>query len=120
MSQEEVEPSLLVKLSEPAEAQITEAYQWLWQFGFDVAERWLHGITEAITEEARQTAGPIGFQRPLVIEENPYPDHTVYSFLYRPSRRGTAWKVYYELVDDDQDSTIDTLLVVRVRHASAR
>ena len=120
MPDEDSEPGLHVEFTETAEAELTEAYQWLWKFGYDTAERWLNGIVGAIEGEARNLASPIIFRRAPITQGNPYPDRVIYTFLYRPNRRGTAWKVYYELRDEDADGIFDTLRIMKVRHASAQ
>jgi hypothetical protein len=78
---ENPEPRLIIELTEPAEAELTEAYQWLWKFGFDVAERWLNGIMAAVGEEARNLASPIIFRRAPVTEGNPYPPRDIHVSL---------------------------------------
>ena len=108
---------LRVTYTEPAEAEVAEAYEWLQGIGLDAAERWLGGLTKAVQEEAdRQSA--VSLRRPVAADS---PEGRPLSLLlYRTSgRRSSAWHVGYELVDEDADGQPDTLRVVRVRHAAA-
>jgi len=109
---------LRVTYTEPAEAEIADAYAWLQTFGFDVAEKWLSGLAITLEREAALLAA-VSLRRALA------PDapmgREVFLLLYRTSgRRGSPWHIAYELIDEDGDSKADTLRVVRVRHAARR
>jgi plasmid stabilization system protein ParE len=111
-------PSPDVIYSEVAEAQVDDAYEWLSRFDFDAAERWLNGFTAAVIREAEMTLGVIPSRRSVAFESVEFA-RTVYSFNYRTSRAGSPWRVLYELLDEDGDGRLDTLRVVRVRHAAS-
>lgn len=102
--------------SEVAEADIAEAYEWLLRFGFGTAERWLARL-EAELEKEASYVGAARLSRP--ISPDSPPDRDFYLLLMRSgSRRSSAWWITYELQDLDEDGLIDTLRVIRIRHAS--
>lgn len=107
---------LRITYTEPAEAEVADAYAWLQTFGFDVAEMWLAGLTETLEREAALLA-VVSLRRPLAPDA---PEgRELFLLLYRTSgRRGSPWHVVYELVDQDGLGRADTLRVVRVRHAA--
>ena len=107
---------LRIEYTEPAEAELSEAYIWLQTFGADVAEKWLTGLVEALESEAALLAAvPLRRRR----APDAPPDRELFVLLYRTSRgHGSPWHVVYELTDEDRDGKRDTLRVVRVRHAA--
>ena len=107
---------LRIAYTEPAEAEVADAYAWLQTFGFEVAEKWLTGLTAALEREAGLLAA-VSLRRPLAPDA---PEgRELFLLLYRTSgRRGSPWHLAYELVDEDGDGKTDTLRVVRVRHAT--
>lgn len=109
---------LRVTYTEPAEAEIADAYLWLQTFGLDVAEKWLVGLTEQLESEA-ELLSTVSLRRQRAPDA---PEgRELFLLLYRTSgRRGSPWHIVYELLDEDNDGKTDTLRVVRVRHAARR
>jgi plasmid stabilization system protein ParE len=107
---------LRVTYTEPAEAEIAGAYEWLQTFGLDAAEKWLDGLSDALQKEAALLAA-VSLRRPLAPDA---PEgRELFLLLYRTGgRRGSPWHIAYELVDEDGDGKTDTLRVARVRHAA--
>src|SRR5688572_29731601 len=55
---------LRIAYTEPAEAELSEAYVWLQTFGPEVAGKWLTGLVEALENEAALLAAvPLRRQR---------------------------------------------------------
>ncbi len=107
---------LRVTYTEPAEAEVADAYAWLQTFGLDVAEKWLSGLTAALEEEAALLAA-VSIRRALAPDAPP--GRELFLLLYRTSgRRSSPWHIAYEQVDEHGDGTMDTLRVVRVHHAA--
>jgi plasmid stabilization system protein ParE len=108
---------LRVTYSEPAEAELEAAYSWLCTFGFEVAERWLEGLSAAIKREA-ELLGAVTLRRQRAPDA---PEgRALFVLLYRTGvRRGSPWHIVYELRDEDGDGREDTFCVVRVRHAAS-
>ena len=117
MSEDTADRPLRVLFTEPAEAEVADAYQWLQTFGFDVAEEWLAGLTATLTREA-ELLGAVSLRRSLAPDAPP--GRELFLLLYRTSgRRGSSpWHVAYDLLDEDGDGVTVTLRVVRVRHAA--
>ena len=108
--------SLEISYSEPAEAELSAAYEWMLRFGFNSAERWLSRLSEAIEREASLISA-VDLARP------PVPDspsgRTYRTLLFRTGKRGSSpWHVIYELLDRNGDGHIDTLQVVSILHAA--
>src|SRR5688500_17883005 len=104
-----------VSYSEPAEAELEQAYLWLQSFGFDTAERWLVGLQQALEDEA-DLISSVALRRPLAPDAPEGRD--LYLLLYRPTRRsGTPWHIVYELVDEDGDGAVEDLLVMTTSRA---
>ena len=109
-------PPLQISYSEPAEAQLSAAYEWMKQFGFEVAEQWLSRLTTSVEHEASLLSS-VDFVRPAV-PRSPS-GRTYHSLVFRTGKRGSSpWHIVYELVDRDEDGEIDTLEVVSVLHAA--
>ncbi len=108
--------SLRITYTEPAEAEVADGYAWLQTFGLDVAEKWLSGLAAALEKEAALLAA-VSVRRALAPDAPP--GRELFVLLYRTSgRRSSPWHIAYEQVDEDGDGTMDTLRVVRVRHAA--
>ena len=114
---------LRVEYSEPVEAQIDAAYEWLitlppgGEVCYPIAERWLTGLQEAVTEEAELQGGPFVLQRSE--SQDSRPDRARYVLRYRTAgRRSSPWEIVYELRDTDDDKVLDTLRVVAVLHGA--
>lgn len=107
---------LRVIYTEPAEAELADSYDWLLNFGLDVAEKYLVGLTEALEREAALlTVVPLR----CTLAQTAPDGREMFLLLYRTSgRRGSPWHIAYELLDEDEDARIDTLRVTRVRHAA--
>jgi plasmid stabilization system protein ParE len=119
VSDSETPPPYKVIYSEPAEAQVDAAYEWLQNRSYDVANQWLDGLAIALNRVAAQRAAVPGI-RDLAPSEDQRPNRALYIYRYRATRGGAVWKILYELVDADEDGAVDTLQVVQVRHASMR
>ena len=107
---------LRITFSETAEAEVENAYLWLQRFGFETAEKWLSGLNHLLEEEAALLASvQVRRQR---APDSPN-DRELFILIYRTGRRRSSpWHVVYEIVDQDDDGQLDTLRVVRVRHAA--
>ncbi|MDQ2688311.1 MAG: type II toxin-antitoxin system RelE/ParE family toxin [Armatimonadota bacterium] len=106
---------LRIVYTEPAEAELAEAYEWLLTFGLDVAEKWLDGLTKTLERESALLAA-VSLRRPLA--PNAPEGRELFLLLYRTSgRRGSPWHIAYDLLDEDDDGKTDTLRIVRIRHA---
>jgi hypothetical protein len=108
--------ALEVEYTEPAEAELDAAYEWLRSIDLEVAEKWLTGLTNAIAREAALLTS-VAFRRPRA--PDPVQGRDLYVMLYRTAgRRSSPWHVVYELADADEDGETDTLRVIRIRHAA--
>jgi hypothetical protein len=107
--------SIKTVVTEVAEAEIDEAYRWLLSLDFTTAERWLFGLTQTLEQEAALLSAT-RLRRPVAPDSAP--DRPLFVLLYRSGgRKSSPWHLLYELADEDFDGKIDTLLLVRVRHA---
>ena len=104
--------------TEFAEAELADVYVWLKKFGAEVAEQWLDGLMEKLDREAA-LLGAVSLRRQRAPDAPEGRD--LFLLLYRTGgRQGSPWHVVYELQDADGDGDVDTLCVVRVRHAAAQ
>jgi hypothetical protein len=109
--------NLVVALSEVAEAEVENAYQWLSTRDFALAERWLFLFQMELQSEAERVQN--GLRRTLSPESEDL-RRDVYAFIFRTGGKASStWRVWYELLDRDHDGVADQFYVVRVRHASA-
>lgn len=108
---------LRIEITEPAEAQIDEAYRWLLLVAdYQAAEKWITAFTKAVENEAQMQA-TLPILRPAPSASDLIPGVDLRQLQVR-SPGGSPWHVLYEFTDDDGDGETDTLKVHRVRHAT--
>jgi plasmid stabilization system protein ParE len=107
------EPAFEIEYTEPAEAEIARAWEWMTGFGLTAAERWLDALEALLQQEAAHLA--VGLRRKPERRASA-PD--VFSILLQTGgRSSSAWHVQYELRDTDGNGEEDTMRILRIRHA---
>lgn len=105
------EPQIyIVRLSEPAEAEIETAYlRLMGATSFSFADRWQDELFEAI-----QGLSLLPLRHAAVPEtDRLYPARRM---IYRQGR--VAYSVLFDLVDEDDDGKLDTVIILHIRHGS--
>lgn len=106
-----------VRYADAADADIEAAYGWIASRDFAAAERWLAGLRAALLQRAEEHAVLPG-RRHVAPDADNFPGRDLRVLRYPTQSGSAAWRVLYELRDEDNDGEPDTLLVAYVRSAS--
>ena len=104
-------PPYLVIYTDVAEAEYDAIYTGFASRNFEAAERWSTRLREALALRASEHANVAG-RRYVPDDAHRYPGRDA-----RFARVG-AWRVLYDLIDDDDDGLPDTLRVIHFRPAA--
>ena len=109
---EDDEPRIyIVRLSEPAEAEIEAAYLHLMGVtSFSFADRWQDGLFQVING---LSLFPL---RHEAVRGSDKPQNSARRLVYRQGR--VAYRVLFDLVDEDDDGEWDTVVILHVRHGA--
>ncbi len=101
----------VVRLSEPAEAEIEAAYLRLMRLtSLSFADRWQDSLFAAIE---RLSAFPTSYE---IAPESERFSRPVRRMLYRLGR--VTYRVLFRLDDEDGDGVVDTVRILHVRHGA--
>ncbi len=103
--------SYVIRLTEPAEAEIEAAYLRLMRatsLGF--ADRWQEGLSEAVNGLA---LFPTAHE---IVAESAHFQMPVRRLLYRLGR--VAYRILFTLIDEDGDGHADMVRILHVRHGA--
>lgn len=109
---EEDEPRIyIVRLSEPAEAEIEAAYLHLMgATSFSFADRWQDGLFQV-------TNGLSLFPlRHEAVQGSDKSQSSARRLVYRQGR--VVYRVLFDLVDEDDDGEMETVVILHVRHGA--
>ena len=109
---EDDEPRIyLVRLSEPAKAEIEAAYLHLMgATSFSFADRWQDGLFQAING---LSLFPLRYE---AVQGADRPQSSARRLVYRQGR--VAYRVLFDLVDEDDDGEWDTVVLLHIRHGA--
>lgn len=103
------------EFSEPAEAELDEAFRFMAHYGRAAAEAWLRIVKDVLRRECELQAA-VRLRHPPARER--FPGRDVFALTFA-TPGGSPWRLLCELADTDGDGERDTLRVVGVRHAAA-
>jgi len=109
---EENEPRIyIVRLSEPAEAEVEAAYLHLMgATSFSFADRWQDGLFQVING---LSLFPL---RHEAVQGTGNSQSSARRLVYRQGR--VVYRVLFDLVDEDDDGEWDTVVILHVRHGA--